>query len=128
MTDADNTILDGAPSGETRSSESAQPPAPDFERARETLNRLLAIAQGRRGQEDVETLHDYHSLRSVLSAAESRLSLLEAQNAELRASQRRLTTMFEEEAYHRMSAECEVARLKGGGGVTIVMHEDKEGA
>ena len=126
MMDADDTILDGASSGETRSSESAQPP--DFAKARGELLRLATAYCDPDFLTTEEAGHAENTVRSALSAAESRLSLLEAQNAELRASQRRLTTMFEEEAYHRMSAECEVARLKGGGGVTIVMHEDKEGA
>jgi len=71
-------------SGETSRSESAQPPAPDFERARGA-----AYALDRTHAPISATWVDHlPDILSVLSAAESRLSLLEAQNAELRASQR----------------------------------------
>ena len=61
---------------------SAQPPAPDFAAASESVrffrSRWAPLTSVEREKVD--------SLASVLSASESRLSLLEAQNAELRAS------------------------------------------
>ena len=80
MSDGSDPVLDGASSGEPRSAESAQPPAPDFEAGRLAIANL-ATAVG---------LHLPHYAKvqsayalAVLSTAESRLSLLAAQNQRL---------------------------------------------
>ena len=61
-------------------SESAQPPAPDFEAAQEALE-LLSEEIG-----SVWAVEPCEKIQATLDEAESRLSLLEAQNAELLVS------------------------------------------
>ena len=63
-------------------SESAQPPAPDFEAAQEALE-LLSEEIG-----SVWAVEPCEKIQATLDEAESRLSLLAAQNAELQASQK----------------------------------------
>ena len=88
MMDADDTVLDGAPSGEPAGIPEERREQPDFAKATAAVTALSGTYSYLNAGERAD---DSATVLSVLSAAESRLSLLEAQNAELRAENRRLT-------------------------------------
>lgn len=60
----------------------------------------------------------------TLGPSRNDLDRLLAHIAALEAEVRHLTTMFEEEAYHRMAAECERDRLRDGGAVVLTMRPE----